>query len=36
MNDAQKKALLLYTAGIEVEELFETLTDPGPGAGARS
>ena len=30
VNDAQKKALLLHTAGIEVQELFETLTDPGP------
>ena len=33
VNDAQKKALLLHTAGIEVQELYETLTDPGPGAG---
>ena len=30
MNDAQKKALLLHTAGIEVQELYETLSDPGP------
>jgi len=30
VNDVQKKALLLHTAGIEVQELFETLTDPGP------
>ena len=30
VNDAQKKALLLHTAGIEVQELYETLTDPGP------
>ena len=29
VNDAQKKALLLHTAGIEVRELYETLTDPG-------
>ena len=29
MNDAQKKALLLHTAGIEVQELYETLKDPG-------
>ena len=29
VNDAQKKALLLYTAGTEVRELYETLTDPG-------
>ena len=29
VNDAQKKALLLYTAGTEVQELYETLTDPG-------
>ena len=30
VNDAQKKALLLHPAGIEVQELYETLTDPGP------
>ena len=30
VNDAQKKALLLHTAGIEVQELYETLRDPGP------
>ena len=30
VNDAQKKALLLQTAGIEVQEWYETLTDPGP------
>ena len=30
VNDALKKALLLHTAGIEVQELYETLTDPGP------
>ena len=30
LNDAQKKALLLHTAGIEVQELYETLRDPGP------
>ena len=29
VNDAQKKALLLYTGGIQVQELYETLTDPG-------
>ena len=29
VNDAQKKALLLHTAGIEVQELYETLTAPG-------
>ena len=29
-DDAQKKALLLHTVGIEVQELYETLTDPGP------
>ena len=29
MNDAQKKALLLHTAGIEVQELYETLKDTG-------
>ena len=26
VNDAQKKALLLHTAGIEVQELYEMLT----------
>ena len=26
VNDAQKKALLLHAAGIEVQELYETLT----------
>ena len=30
VNGAQKKALLLHPAGIEVQELYETLTDPGP------
>ncbi len=30
VNDAKKKALLLHTAGKEVQELFETLRDPGP------
>ena len=30
VNNAQKKALLLHTTGIEVQELYETLTDPGP------
>ena len=29
VNDAQKKAFLLHTVGIEVQELYETLTDPG-------
>ena len=29
MNEAQKKAFLLHTAEIEVQELYETLTDPG-------
>ena len=29
VNDVQKKALLFHTAGIEVQELYETLTDPG-------
>ena len=31
VNDAQKNfnALLLYTVGIEVQELYEMLTDPG-------
>ena len=34
VNDAQKNfnALLLYTVGIEVQELYEMLTDPGLGA----
>jgi len=32
VNAAQKKALLLHTAGIEVQELYETLSDPGPSA----
>ena len=30
VNNAQKKALLLHTAGIDIQELYETLTDPGP------
>ena len=30
VNDAQKKALVLHTVGIEVQELYETLNDPGP------
>ena len=30
VNDAQKKVLLLHTAGMEVRELYETLSDPGP------
>ena len=29
MNDAQKKALLLHTAGVDVQELHEALTDLG-------
>ena len=29
-TDVQKKALLLHTAGMAVQDLFETLTDPGP------
>ena len=29
VNDVQKKALLFHTAGIEVQELYETLTHPG-------
>ena len=29
-REAQKKALLLHTAGIEVQELYERLTNPGP------
>lgn len=29
VNDAQKKALLFHAAVIEVQELYETLTDPG-------
>ena len=33
VNDAQKQALLLHTVEIEVQELYKTLTDPGPGAG---
>ena len=33
VNDAQKKALLLHTVGIKVQELIDTLTDPRPGAG---
>ena len=32
-NEVQKKALLLHTAGMEVQELFETLIDPGPAEG---
>ena len=30
LNDAEKKALLLHTVGTEAQELYETLTDPGP------
>ena len=30
VNDAQKKALPLHTVGMEVQELYETLSDPGP------
>ena len=33
VNDAQRKALLLHTAGIEVQELYETLSDPGTSVG---
>ena len=29
VNDTQKKALLLHTVGIEVQELYEMLTEPG-------
>ena len=29
VNDVQKKALLLHTSGIQVQELYEMLTDPG-------
>ena len=29
-TDVQKKALLLHTAGMAVQDLFETLSDPGP------
>ena len=29
VNDTQKKALLLHTAGIEIQELYEMRTDPG-------
>lgn len=29
VNDAQKKALLFHTAGMGVQEMYETLTDPG-------
>ena len=29
VNDTQKKALLIHTAGIEVQELYEMRTDPG-------
>jgi len=28
-NAAQKKALLLHTAGMDMQDLFETLADPG-------
>lgn len=31
-NSARKKGLLLHCAGPEVQELFETLQDPGPAA----
>lgn len=31
-NDEQKRALLLYSAGMEVQDLFETLKDPGNGS----
>lgn len=29
VNDVQKKALLFHTAGMEVQEMYETLTDLG-------
>lgn len=29
----QKKALLLHTAGMDVQEVFETLADPGVASG---
>ena len=29
VNEAKKKAFLLHTAGIEVQELYETPMDPG-------
>ena len=29
-KDKQKKALLLYCAGNDVQDIFSTLTDPGP------
>ena len=29
VNDTQKRALLLHTAGIENQEMYKTLTDPG-------
>ena len=29
-NDSQKKALLLHCAGQDVQDVFDTLTDPGP------
>ena len=29
VNDAQKNSLLLHTAGIEIQELYETLSYPG-------
>ncbi|XP_014675469.1 PREDICTED: uncharacterized protein K02A2.6-like [Priapulus caudatus] len=33
VNEAQEKALLLHSVGSDVQELYETLTDPGPGVG---
>ena len=33
-NSARKRDLLLHCAGTEVQELFETLQDPGPPADA--
>ncbi|XP_077869261.1 uncharacterized protein LOC144360343 [Saccoglossus kowalevskii] len=30
-DDNQKRALLLHCAGMDVQDLFETLVDPGPG-----
>jgi len=32
-SDVQKRALLLHTAGMAVQDLFETLSDPGPPGG---
>src|SRR6218665_804714 len=32
-SDVQKRALLLHTAGMAAQDLFETLSDPGPPGG---